>query len=138
MKKPIVNECPKCHGLLEDDGSCSCGYGKKRRSEAKVSSGPELCAWFDQGRRCVCRGILSASTQGGQLYCREHWERANHREPDVVGNALPATRGESLAAKHWHAKMAAHKAAGGHSSLDRKGKGKPDPTSLEMPYDSFP
>lgn len=42
------------------------------------------------------------------MYCREHWERVNGREPHVVGNALPPVA-QSQAARRWHEQMAASK-----------------------------
>lgn len=84
-------ECPKCHGLLEDDGSCSCGYGVKRRTSAvtqHVAASVILCSYVDHGRPCACRGIISHGTNGGgNWYCREHWETVHDREPGCVGNA---------------------------------------------------
>lgn len=94
-------QCPKCHGLLEDDGTCSCGYGvraRQRRLEqapAKPSDGftGQSCAFNDHGRDCTYRGVLSTTTNGsGQWYCREHWEVINHRVPEGKGNYLPAKK----------------------------------------------
>lgn len=87
-----MRECPKCHGLLEDDGTCSCGYGVKRRADRQqqqqISSVPILCSFNDQGRGCQCRGIISSTTNGsGQWFCREHWETVHGREPGCLGNA---------------------------------------------------
>ena len=42
------------------------------------------------------------------MYCREHWERVNGREPHVIGNALPPVV-QSQAARRWHEQMAASK-----------------------------
>ena len=101
-------ECPKCHGLLEDDGSCSCGYGVKRRS-AVIPSKPagdgltgQTCAWSDYGRSCPSRGTVSSTTNGsGSWYCREHWERLDNREPDGLGNHPVARTARSLEMRKW-------------------------------------
>ena len=94
-----MNQCPKCHGILEDDGTCACGYGVKRRAVGKQEySGPSLCSWYDHGADCPCRGIINST---GQWYCREHWERLQGLAPGGNGNYVPEPSGRSLAMKQW-------------------------------------
>lgn len=83
--------------------NCGSVFGHAERS---ASSSPDLCAWRDAGRGCVCRGIIGHGQ--GHMYCREHWERVNGREPHVIGNALPPVV-QSQAARRWHEQMAASK-----------------------------
>ena len=95
-------KCPACFGVLEADGTCSCGYGVKRRYEPPKSMG-ETCAWSDHGLSCPHRGITSMTTSGqGQWYCREHWDRLNNRKPTATGNASPE-RPASIGVQEWHA-----------------------------------
>lgn len=92
-----MRECPKCHGLLESDGSCACGYGIKRRSAVtEVSSGPILCSWSEFGRSCPARGIIHT----GRWYCREHWERSRDLEPSGTGN-YPVHSARSMEMRRW-------------------------------------
>ena len=96
-----ADECPKCNGMLEDDGTCSCGYGARRRRVVATPSGPILCSWSDHGSRCPCRGILTSSTNGeGSWYCREHWERLQGAEPAGRGN-YPTVSGRSALMRKW-------------------------------------
>lgn len=66
------DKCPACYGELEQDGTCSCGYGVKRASLSGVArSTPEI------NRKCpTCSnpGYLTHATNGsGPWFCREHF-----------------------------------------------------------------
>lgn len=64
--------CPKCNGLLELDGTCSCGYRPKTESKPK----PRLCAFNNHGDSCHLPGYLSQTTYGeGPWYCRAHFAK---------------------------------------------------------------
>ena len=96
-------QCPKCHGLLEDDGSCSCGYGVKRKAvERGDGLTGQLCAFLDHGRSCPCRGVFSSTTNGaGKWYCREHWERIQGLEPEGLGNFRSKSKARSHHMRQW-------------------------------------
>ena len=69
-----MKTCPKCKGLLEDDGSCSCGYTTQQKRDTKQQ--PRRCAYNDHGQTCGRPGYLSLSTNGeGAFYCRSHYAR---------------------------------------------------------------
>ena len=102
--------CPNCRGLLESDGTCTCGYGaaRKRRQEQPQQ---KLCAFNDHGMRCPRIGHMANTTNGeGPWYCREHFARImgwEYTEPtedesmhqaavDVrVNRIVPRLQGES-------------------------------------------
>ena len=67
--------CPKCKGVLEDDGTCSCGYNiKPRRGEVRAIN--RNCPWNDHGNICGVVGSMSESTNGeGPWYCSDHFWR---------------------------------------------------------------
>ena len=73
--KARYDECPKCHGVLENDGSCSCGYGVKRRGpKASTDKIDRTCPWNDHGNICGLVGSLSDATNGqGPWYCSKHF-----------------------------------------------------------------
>lgn len=90
-----TERCPKCMGVLEDDGTCSCGY--RRVAKQQAVSLAELCSWNDYGRSCAARGIINT----GKWYCREHWLRLNNLEPEGTGNYLPKPSARSLHMRQW-------------------------------------
>jgi len=67
--------CPKCRGILELDGSCSCGYGVKRRgAQPQRDTIDRTCPWNDHGAICGLIGSLSDATNGtGPWYCATHY-----------------------------------------------------------------
>ena len=93
-----MSECPKCHGELEDDGTCSCGYGvRRKRGERSESLTGQVCAWNSHGSRCYHKGIMSGGTNGsGNWYCRQHWDDLQGIVPAVRGNALPPVVAKSV------------------------------------------
>lgn len=71
MNSEIV--CPKCKGILENDGTCSCGYGK-RRNTGSSKEVDRSCPWNDHGLICGRIGSMSDSTLGdGPWYCSQHY-----------------------------------------------------------------
>jgi len=96
-----VRECPKCHGLLESDGSCSCGYGVKRRAVAvPAAKAIDLCSWTDHGKPCPCRAVFIIDHQG---YCREHMDRRAGIEPKGRGNYPVKPTARSMHMRQWDA-----------------------------------
>ena len=83
-----LNKCPSCRGVLEDDGTCSCGFGmrekvKKTRSSDEVKNVRTKCHFNEFGRLCERPGTISPSTHGGgPWYCRKHAHVAFHDGED--------------------------------------------------------
>lgn len=62
--------CPSCRtGVLETDGTCSCGYGvKRKRADAERS------AEVSKDQSIMCRHDGCPARWAVNGYCREHWE----------------------------------------------------------------
>jgi hypothetical protein len=111
--------CPECSAaILADSVSCRCGW--QANGQAKPANAPASCAFNEHGHACQHRGIHSFGTAGGgPWYCREHFDRVQGREPEVMGDELPV-RSRSLAVREWHAAMAAHRAAQASGRVERE------------------
>jgi len=112
----LVKSCPSCGSrIASNSSSCRCGwaedgYDKKSKSDDRTG---QICSWSHEGRRCVCRGIISQGTNGdGKYFCREHWSRLMGDPTDVLGNSQPApatSRGVTI----WHEEMEVFKSRRG-------------------------
>jgi len=72
MNSNSRDKCPACYGMLEEDGTCSCGFGVKPVHSHSVNTRqPEITR---ECPLCGRQGYLSRSTNGaGPWYCREHF-----------------------------------------------------------------
>lgn len=74
--------CPKCQGILEDSGVCSCGYNVKRRGAAPKEVNRN-CPRKEHGYQCGKTGSMADSTNGdGPWYCSDHfWRLKGYPKP---------------------------------------------------------
>ena len=68
-----VEQCPKCHGVLEQDGTCSCGFGVQRKAPPNLRSMGQPVVERNCPD-CGQPGHMSRATNGaGPWYCSEHF-----------------------------------------------------------------
>lgn len=141
-------QCPKCHGVLETDGTCSCGYGVKRRPRNVVPEVSLTCPYNDHGNICGDVGSLSDSTNGsGPWYCPRHFWKLKGW-PDKSRAELAAAAAKHITVRDQWFKDHDHEteppnlessgflhsiAADGPALLDRLRSGQLGPTRTRQP-----